>query len=504
MAKPIGISHLPFVVSSIVTQGYGGDTSHNIQPYSIDFAAKEKTPVMAIASGIVVGLRTGSFNGDKAQGMYGNYVTVRHDDGTYATYAHFYSSDVYGGMAVTAGKTVVGLSGNTGFSLGPHLHIHFGTNLVNGRADGSRDSVPPVFFTTFFPSSEVEGLIDATHASAIRATDIFGTSASDGDQKIADIFRGTDVDNRMFGGAGNDTLLGFGGNDILIGGSGKDTLDGGEGSDWICYFGRSESVSVKLSGATDTKVYIAGLAEDTVRNVENVAGGKGNDLLIGDSLANQLFGYDGNDTLKGGGGKDQLDGGKGIDTADYSDKSTSVRVTLKGASIANVTVGGAQEDTLVNIENLIGGTAADRLVGDENANYLSGQGGIDVLIGNGGVDILRGGSGTDYFVFSSIADSGNFEGKRDIIEDFSGRYDIIDLSSIDASTILFGNNTFIWRGLAQFTTNSQGEVRYSQFDNAGTSNDYTIIFVDNDSDRSSEMQIQLNGVFTLNASDFLL
>jgi Ca2+-binding RTX toxin-like protein len=46
----------------------------------------------------------------------------------------------------------------------------------------------------------------------------------------------------------------------------------------------------------------------------NVIGGKGNDAIVGDDLANRLDGGDGKDTLAGGGGFDTLIGGVGDDT----------------------------------------------------------------------------------------------------------------------------------------------------------------------------------------------
>ena len=54
---------------------------------------------------------------------------------------------------------------------------------------------------------------------------------------------------------------------------------------------------------------VGGVAEDTIRNIENVTGGSGNDTLTGDALANNFIGGAGTDLLKGAGGNDVLDGG---------------------------------------------------------------------------------------------------------------------------------------------------------------------------------------------------
>lgn len=61
------------------------------------------------------------------------------------------------------------------------------------------------------------------------------------------------------------------------------------------------------------------LDEDTIKNIENVVGGSGNDLLNGDSAINKLNGGAGNDALKGGAGADNLVGGKGSDRFIFND-----------------------------------------------------------------------------------------------------------------------------------------------------------------------------------------
>jgi len=154
--------------------------------------------------------------------------------------------------------------------------------------------------------------------------------------------------------------------------------------------------------------------EDTISNIEQVFGGSGNDTLIGDSLANRFESGAGDDFLRGGGGIDFMDGGSGIDTADYSDKSAAVSATLAGAGVSTVTVGGVAEDTIRNVENLIGGSANDTLTGSTAANRLDG---------NTGSDVLMGGTGADTFVFSTALGPTNI----DSILDFAVGVDRIAL-----------------------------------------------------------------------------
>jgi murein DD-endopeptidase MepM/ murein hydrolase activator NlpD len=79
-----------------------------------DFAIPVGTPVKAMSSGTVI------FAG--WSGGYGNKVEIQYWDGTVSWYAHNSRLMVKTGQAVSPGQ-VVSLSGNTGHSTGPHLHL---------------------------------------------------------------------------------------------------------------------------------------------------------------------------------------------------------------------------------------------------------------------------------------------------------------------------------------------------------------------------------------------
>jgi Ca2+-binding RTX toxin-like protein len=139
---------------------------------------------------------------------------------------------------------------------------------------------------------------------------------SDGnDTLVGDKFR-----NTLLGGPGNDTLLGLDQDDTLDGGPGTDLIDGGNGNDTITYVGHTAPLSVSLDDVANDGQ--AG-ENDNARDIQNVIGGDGDDILIGNALNNilrglagndRLFGLDGNDTLIGSGGTDFADGGNGTDT----------------------------------------------------------------------------------------------------------------------------------------------------------------------------------------------
>jgi murein DD-endopeptidase MepM/ murein hydrolase activator NlpD len=79
-----------------------------------DFATPVGTPVASMSSGTVV------FAGWESG--YGNKIEIQYWDGTVSVFAHLSAIGVSVGDAVTPGQ-IVGRSGNTGHSTGPHLHL---------------------------------------------------------------------------------------------------------------------------------------------------------------------------------------------------------------------------------------------------------------------------------------------------------------------------------------------------------------------------------------------
>jgi hypothetical protein len=95
----------------------------NMQPHSgIDLAMPEGTTLRSVADGVVDRVYDGT-------GLIGKGLSVRMPDGTRAIYGHMNEVKAHVGDHVNAGD-IVGLSGNTGNSTGPHLH--FGLKDANG------------------------------------------------------------------------------------------------------------------------------------------------------------------------------------------------------------------------------------------------------------------------------------------------------------------------------------------------------------------------------------
>jgi Ca2+-binding RTX toxin-like protein len=205
-----------------------------------------------------------------------------------------------------------------------------------------------------------------------------------------DLLAGNAAGNWLRGAEGNDTLLGRAGNDTLEGGSGNDLLDGGAGFDTMVVAGkRAVRLDLTLTRPQDT-----GSGRDTLRSIEKIIAGPAGDWIRGTSAAEAFLGLAGNDTLEGGYGNDTLDGGAGVDRAVFSGAG-AVTVNL-GITRAQVT--GRGRDTLISIEEVVGGSAADRLTGNAGANMLDGGAGNDLLIGLAGHDRLYGGLGNDTLI----------------------------------------------------------------------------------------------------------
>jgi murein DD-endopeptidase MepM/ murein hydrolase activator NlpD len=154
-----GIYHYPWTcnVAITVTQGNNGDIcgggtgDHTgVQAYAWDFGLSRHSPVLASRAGTVTvaanvtGPGQNCYNG--CTQPYGtsafwtccngcintsNHVNVQHADGTVATYWHLDVATVKVGDVVPAGG-LLGYSGTSGCSSGPHLHFQVMGNCPTG------------------------------------------------------------------------------------------------------------------------------------------------------------------------------------------------------------------------------------------------------------------------------------------------------------------------------------------------------------------------------------
>lgn len=142
------IYSLPFKGKHRVSQAWGGVTHINRAHYAYDFPMKRGTPIYAARAGVVKKVEEDF--GEVPKDLRSlvkrrpNFVYIEHSDGTRAHYQHLQEN----GVVVEVGDYVkegqlIGYSGNTGKSSGPHLHF-----AVLKKEKGKKPETIPMKFKT--------------------------------------------------------------------------------------------------------------------------------------------------------------------------------------------------------------------------------------------------------------------------------------------------------------------------------------------------------------------
>ena len=192
---------------------------------------------------------------------------------------------------------------------------------------------------------------------------------------------GNAADNQLTGGLVHDVLTGDDGNDSLRGGGGSDDLRGGAGDDVYLFdsvvsASEADLISEDTGLGIDTLDFrtlpggdnlmlnfsMAGVSigshnNRTIQtvlagqaaNFENVFGGSGDDVIIGNERNNRLQGNGGNDLLVGDLGNDLLEGGTGVNSLHGGDGGD----TLVGDPGIDSLVGGAGTNVILQGANVV-------------------------------------------------------------------------------------------------------------------------------------------------------
>jgi Ca2+-binding RTX toxin-like protein len=239
-------------------------------------------------------------------------------------------------------------------------------------------------------------------------------------------------DDVLDGGGGADHLYGGDGQDVLYGGDIEDFIDGGAGDD-ILYGGTSSgAIDVVIGGDGNDSLYgEAGIDEmyggagddyiDAGGDTDIVFGDTGNDLLYGGDGPDELRGGDGDDILSGGSGPDMLKGERGddimlpgigqsaqqgdsdealgdigFDIASWSDLSIALDVAADLRNNNLTAAGGGVpfnpfNALLADVEGLIGSKSNDIIIGADTGTAAADgtQPGDNWLIGGGGDDTFN-------------------------------------------------------------------------------------------------------------------
>jgi Ca2+-binding RTX toxin-like protein len=351
------------------------------------------------------------------------------------------------------------------------------------------------------------------------------------------------------GGSANDTLTGNGVDNLLTGNGGNDLIKGGGGNDIAVFRGEFDNYTIVVNGdGSYTVTDHVGLdGNDTLTSIELLrfrdrdwSGDDNTDTapVLVQPLDDQKADADapfsftvpaGSFTdpngdvltysamLQGGG---KLPGWLTFDagsrtfsgTPDDADVGTlSIVVTASdGTESASDTfemvIGGGNPDPgnggdifgTFGADNLFGTTASERIFGLLGRDDIHAGAGNDQLWGGSAADNLWGEAGADTFAFDFARESRYKTAKFDVIMDFSeAEGDRIDLSMIDANSLKFGNQTFIFEG------SGDGWSRRGQLD-YNYSNGDTHIFANIDRDKNPDFYIRIEGIVNIDASDFIL
>jgi len=216
---------------------------------------------------------------------------------------------------------------------------------------------------------------------------------------------GNELDNSLIGGGGNDVLRGRTGNDLLVGGVGADLLLGGAGDDEL--HGGKGGVDVMVGGGGNDTYYV----DDTSDIVED--GGSGYDR-ISTSVSIALAADQAIEFLSGRG---------------------TANLTLVGDQLANSIWGSAGDDTIV------GGAGYD---------ILRGKGGADTLTGGADNDILEGGAGADRFNYSrgdgndTFTDFSGIDGDRVALSNVTVFRLVNNIATLSDGSVLAAQTGYVW------------------------------------------------------------
>ncbi|MCC0177755.1 FG-GAP repeat protein [Waterburya agarophytonicola K14] len=316
--------------------------------------------------------------------------------------------------ALSASLELSDLDGTNGFSLtGIDRNDNAGLS-VSGAGDVNADGIDDIIIGAFYAApndlyragesyivfGSNEGFSENIDLAALDGTNGYTLNGIDTNDNLG----------RSVSDAGDINADGI--DDVIIGASGADSETRVNTGESYVVFGQTsnpvtEPLDQMIVGTSEDDVLFGGLGNDTIEGLEKndyLEGREGNDLLDAGAGNDVLGGGEGRDSLLGYDGHDTLFGGSDNDT-------------LKGGADRDNLFGGSDNDIL------IGNIGNDTLRGGGGKDFLKGGNDNDILFGNSADDTLHGGDGRDIFVFK-----GHIYG-TDTIQDFNLGEDRIALGN---------------------------------------------------------------------------
>ena len=218
-----------------------------------------------------------------------------------------------------------------------------------------------------------------------------GVQGTDGDDQLLGTVYHAD---RLFGGAGQDTLTACGSGDLLDGGAGDDVLGtdtgseratvfiGGAGADTIHGSYYADSYHYQRGDGDDTifeRVVSDGSTQDSLHFGENITPEDIRTARVGDGMVITVDGQDGDRITLPGWFQSQQD--LGLQRVTFTDGRELTREQLEERMPASVRSGTAGDDIMFGHVSSV--------------DHLQGGAGKDMLIAAGAMDVLEGGDGDD-------------------------------------------------------------------------------------------------------------
>ncbi|PUE10949.1 hypothetical protein B9Z51_00980 [Limnohabitans sp. T6-5] len=308
-----------------------------------------------------------------------NSAFVINDDGANTLTGTAGADNFYG---LGGNDSLVGGDGNDVFNTG-YASNSIGNDTINGGAGDD---------TLIYPSST-----PTTPAVTVNLATGMATSTQ-GSVKLISI-------ERVWGTAGNDVFIGGDvshttdaqGNritEVFRGNGGNDTIQGDAGDFFTIADYSSNTGAQAVSANLGTGIVSDGWGStDVLVNVDGVVGGAGHDVISGGSQSRDASGFF-FELLRGNAGNDTLNGNNAntggsyasSDRADYSTSTAAVTVNL-ATGVAQDGMGGT--DTLIDIDQVYGGSGNDWIVGSNDRDVLDGGAGNDTLDGGTNSDNVR-------------------------------------------------------------------------------------------------------------------
>jgi Ca2+-binding RTX toxin-like protein len=191
------------------------------------------------------------------------------------------------------------------------------------------------------------------------------------------VIQGTDGDDHIIAGGGDDTVWGGKGNDRIEAGYGVDSINGGEGDDIITSAGTDIGAVSVLKGESGNDVIVDGTG------ISLIFGGSGKDYLVsgaddGEIRAGRdddfVFGGDGFNMLFGNEGDDWIEGGGGFDYIAGDNGELFFNSTVIGHDVLNGGAGDTDYDGDSGDDIMFGGAGIQKFIGMWGHDWVTHQG----------------------------------------------------------------------------------------------------------------------------------